>query len=308
MLENFEQNMLKNYYGLAPVNVRGKNNLNNLYQKRYLLNKLYSKFKFTLPEDFELNAFRFILLYGGTIGIFKKDDPFFAHWFTEEWSIYYQPYKVASQVIAGDINLVNKYNLKNQIVDKDCVLIKCFDDFHGFADIINDYAETLSSYDKTIKVALMNARVNLAAFAKDKKQAEEIRTGYAAATEGEPLIIFDKDLEPEDREKLLVPLTNHDTTGMLDKLLTTRRAVVNNFLTEIGIENANINKKERLNTDEVNANNEEVVAIINVVYENIKKGFDKANELFGLNMSVELVEAEEEDETLPFEEEVESYV
>ena len=308
MLENFEQNMLKNYYGLAPVNVRGKNNWNNLYQKRYLLNKLYAKFKFKLPEDFELNAFRFILLYAGTIGIFKKDQPFFAHWFTEEWNIYYNPYKVSSQVIAGDASLVNKYHLKGQVVDKDCVILKCFDDFHGFADIMNDYAETLASYDKAIKVALMNSNVNLASFAKDKKQAEEIRTAYASATEGEPLIIFDKGLEPEDKEKLLVPLTNHDTTALLDKLLTTRRMVVNNFLTEIGIENANINKKERLNTDEVNANNEEVTAIINVVYENIKKGFDKANELFGLNMSVELVEPEPEEEPLPFEEEVDDNV
>ena len=136
----------------------------------------------------------------------------------------------------------------------------------------------------------MNANVNLVSFAKDRKQAEEIRTAYACATEGEPLVIMDKGFEPDETQKILQPFTNHDIAGIIDKLLTSRRAVVNNFLTEIGIANANINKKERLNSDEVNANDEEVTAIVSVIMDNLQAGFDKANELFNLNMEVKLRE------------------
>lgn len=294
MYIDYEQNMYRMYNGLQPVEVKGRFNLNNLYQKRYLLNKIYSKFDFKLPEDFDLNTFRFLLFGFGSLAIFKKKDlTFFSGYSIESYNIYYNPYKISSRPITQDNKPIVEVDLKNQIVGKDAIIIKAFDDYLGFFDILNDYAETLACFDKAIKVALMNANVNLVSFAKDRKQAEEIKTAYACATEGQPLVIMDKGLEPDEADKILQPFTNHDIAGIIDKLLTSRRAVVNNFLTEIGIANANINKKERLNSDEVNANDEEVTAIISVIFENIKSGIDKANELFGLNMEVKLRESED---------------
>ena len=66
-----------------------------------------------------------------------------------------------------------------------------------------------------------------------------------------------------------------------DKLEDLRRALVNDFLTEIGINNANLSKRERLNSDEVNANNEEVLALSLVALENMNDGFKRLNELMG---------------------------
>ena len=63
---------------------------------------------------------------------------------------------------------------------------------------------------------------------------------------------------------------------------------MNNFLTEIGIKNANISKKERLNTEEVEANDEEVSAIITVCFENIKQGFETVKEKTGIELSIDL--------------------
>lgn len=295
MYIDYEHNMYRMYNGLHPTEVKGRFNANNLYQKRYLLNKIYSKFDFKLPEEFDLNTFRFLLFGFGSLAIFKKNDlTFFSGYSIESYNIYYNPYKISSRPITQDNKPIIEVDCKNQIVGKDAVIIKAFDDYLGFFDILNDYAETLASFDKAIKVALMNANVNLVSFAKDRKQAEEIRTAYACATEGEPLVIMDKGFEPDETQKILQPFTNHDIAGIIDKLLTSRRAVVNNFLTEIGIANANINKKERLNSDEVNANDEEVTAIISVIFDNIKSCFEKANKLFNLNMSVELRESEDD--------------
>ena len=297
---NFFKNNLATYNGLHPDMVKGKFNFNNLYQKRYLLNKIYSKFNFDFGDlkEFEKNknTFRFHLFALGSVGLFNNKDIYFSRYSIKEWNMYYNPYKLDSHLIGGDNRLRMKYEVKNAIVNKDCVIVKSFDDYLGFSDILNDYAETLASFDKAIKVALLNANVNLYSFAKDRKQAEEIKNAYAMATQGEPLVILDKGLEPDEREKLLTPLTNHDTTALIDRLLTSRRMVVNNFLTEIGINNANLSKKERLNSDEVNANDEEIVAVANVVLDNIKQGFDTANKIFGTNLSVELNEEDTEED------------
>lgn len=51
---------------------------------------------------------------------------------------------------------------------------------------------------------------------------------------------------------------NVKNTYIGNDLLLTKRSIMNEFLTEIGINNANTDKRERLNSDEVNANNSEV--------------------------------------------------
>lgn len=56
---------------------------------------------------------------------------------------------------------------------------------------------------------------------------------------------------------------------------------MNDFLTEVGINNANLAKRERLNSDEVNANNEEVMALASVALENMQSGCKRLNELAG---------------------------
>ena len=70
---NFYKQNLTEYNGLHPTMVKGKFNFNNLYQKRYLLNKIYSKFKFNFGdlESFEKNknAFRFHLFALGSSGL-----------------------------------------------------------------------------------------------------------------------------------------------------------------------------------------------------------------------------------------------
>ena len=286
---NYEQDMIARFNGLHPTEILGQSNANNFYQKRYLLNKIYSKFNIDFGpglEDFDLNTFRFILFNFGTLGIFKKDNYiYYSLYGVEKWNIYRNPARVRSQLLFDDVTA--ELQLYNQEVNKDCIIIKAFDDYRGFYDLLNDYSETLATFDKAIKQALLNGNIPLMAYAKDKKQAEEIRTAYALATQGTPLVILDKELDPETKD-LLQPISNHDTTGIIDKLLTSRRMVVNNFLTEIGINNANLNKKERLVTNEVEANDEEVISVINNVYLNIKEGFEKTNEIFGTNMSITL--------------------
>ena len=60
------------------------------------------------------------------------------------------------------------------------------------------------------------------------------------------------------------------------------------FLTEIGVNNANTDKKERLTDNEVEANDSEIQLNGGYWLENIKEGIKKTNQMFGLNISVDL--------------------
>jgi hypothetical protein len=67
-----------------------------------------------------------------------------------------------------------------------------------------------------------------------------------------------------------------------------RHDVTNEILTFLGINNANTDKRERLVTDEVNANNEVIMENIDYMYVERQKAVKKINEMFGLNVSVKI--------------------
>jgi hypothetical protein len=59
------------------------------------------------------------------------------------------------------------------------------------------------------------------------------------------------------------------------------------FDTEIGIPNANTDKRERLVTDEVNSNNAETASKAELWLDELKTGCEKANKMFDLKLSVD---------------------
>lgn len=287
---SYADRMSQAYNGLHPIEASGITNFNQYYQSRYLYNKIYSKFDFKIPKEWDINTFRFWLFRWGSLGIFDDNgEAIYSPYTVESLNRYLNPYECRAYSYSDDLQ---EYDDIKGINGKTCVIMKCFDDYLGWEDLVRDTAESLADIDKAIKVATMNANVNLVAFAENKKEAEEIKLAYASATEGQPLVVtsnkFTKMFNQTGNNTLLSPFTNHDTVSSLDKLLVARRTIVNNFLTDIGIKNANISKKERLNEQEVEANDEEVSAVITICYENLKKGFEKANEIFNLNLSVDL--------------------
>ena len=60
------------------------------------------------------------------------------------------------------------------------------------------------------------------------------------------------------------------------------------FLTEIGVNNANTDKRERLTDNEVEANDSEIQFNASFWLENIREGIEKENKMFGLNITVDL--------------------
>jgi len=287
---DYEERMYQCYNSLQPQSVKGQNNVEARFHRRYLYNKIESCLDFDFKSlNWDLNAFRFLLLRFGSVCIFNhpKYGWVFGCWSPRTQHIYFNPSTWTFQFI--------NYSAVNDGVeligdDTNSVIVKMFDDFLGFDDLVASYSVKLALLDRLIETASMNANVNLVAYAKSKKEAETIKTAYSQATKGEPLVLINRNIKDKlsENEHLLEPFTNHDTALSMDRLLTSRRTILNSFLTEIGIKNANFQKKERLITDEVNSNNEEVSSNITIAYDNIKKGFDKFNALSGIGITVDL--------------------
>lgn len=277
----FHQQELINYFNLQPSEVKGRANTDVELHKRYLYSKVYSTLKFKLPENWAMNYFRFWLFrYGSIAVIYTKEFGWIAQPYSvEELNLYYNPKRIIvyNQFIKSP---------KKGVIGINSGIIRLMDDFFGLDDIITKYAVMLSQIDRSINVNLMNCNVTSLFEAESKKQADELKEVYGEATSGKPFVVVNNNVMKGKQITTLLP--NVGNNYIVDKLLTARRTIINAFLTDIGIRNANYEKKERLNSAEVDENNDETKAIITVIFETVKKCMDDINKISNLGLDVTL--------------------
>lgn len=280
---NYFSQACADYFNLQPSAVKGRANSATEYHRRYLYNLIYSVFEFDLPKDWALNYFRFWLFHFGSLAAI----------YTKEFGWIPSPYgveKINHQYQPAVINVTNPFlkGSKTGVVGINCEIIRLLDDYYGLDDLVTEYAQKLAQVDKAININLMNCNVSKAFPAKSKKDAEDVKEAYGRATEGEPLILINKDVLNGDDKRLVNLFGDVKSDYIVGDLLQAKRTIINEFLTKIGIKNANYDKRERLNADEVNQNNDETSSIVSVMLENLQACFEKLNAISGLNCSVKL--------------------
>lgn len=266
-------------FQLEPREVRGQFTTATDYYKWILYNKIYSCYKFSLPKHWSLRWFRWWLFQYGSIAVAYSKE---FGWICQPYSItdldyQYQPLKI----------LIYNALIEEKIectVGVDCNIITCFDNYCGFEPIVRRYAELLAQTEKDVNINLMNSNVNSFFEAESNKEATEIKTAYEEATSGKPFTIIKKNLIGQEKKSLFPDVKKN---FIATDLMELRRAIISAFLTEIGIPNVSVQKKERLTQGEYQENNDETKAIATVVYENIKEGFDVMNGIADLGLAVE---------------------
>ena len=167
----------------------------------------------------------------------------------------------------------------------DCALVKLQYDFMGAMPIINRYAALLALCDNSISVNLRNSKVAFIGFVSSKQQAATVEKMYSDIDRGKPAVYVKRGdgITSED-----IYYNHVKETYIANDVQLLKQSIKNDILTEVGLNNANTDKRERLIVDEVNANNDEVQANVQHWLDNIREGLRRANSLFGLDLSVKL--------------------
>lgn len=277
-IENvMKDDMLREYFSLNPKKV-DPNSTTFLYYVDTLFRKAMSIYEFKgMPDTWDYDYFLSVLLSQGYITV--TDTPLGVlplRCGVSGINVFNHPTTV---IIANPVigNL-------ERTIDEDCTLIKISYDYRGILSTVYKYAEMLASCDSSITVNLMNSKVTFIGLVENKQHAQSMKAMYDMITRGEPAV-FVKGSQINNDTILYNHVKENFVAGEIQIL---KRKIMSEFLTEIGVNNANTDKRERLTDNEVEANDSEIQLNAGYWLDNIKEGLEKTNKMFGLDLSVEL--------------------
>lgn len=269
---------LREYFSLNPKKV-DPNSTTYFYYMDMLFRKAMSIYEFDgIPEKWDYDYFLSVLISHGFIcvtdtalGVIPLKCGL------SGINVYNHP---TTAIIANPV----LGNLERTI-DDDCTLIKISHTYRSdIMPICNRYATLLAECDSSISVNLMNSKVAFIGLCSSKQVAESMKLMYDKISKGEPAVFVKGDQINGDNI-----LYNHVKENFIaGDVQILKRKLMSEFLTEIGVNNANTDKRERLTDNEVEANDSEIQLNAGYWLDNIKEGIDQTNKMFGLNLSVKL--------------------
>ena len=158
------------------------------------------------------------------------------------------------------------------------------------ADIVMSFAARLANTER-ITDTNMNAQKTPVLLVGEEKSILTLKNIYKKYQGNEPVIFGDKNFISDNPIRAISTLAPF----IVDKMDIHKQNVWNEALTFLGIKNANTDKRERLITAEVDANDEQINSNLEVMLEARNRACKDINKMFGLNISVR-VRGGEEDE------------
>lgn len=270
-------------WAASPSTVHCKNTGLSNYFKRYLLQKAMSLFKWELPESWSDNYFLYVLYCWGYLAVINTDKfgviPQACT--LQGYNVFYQPTHalVSNPLLRG---------ILQPAIDKQCTIIRLQPDYGGIMDIVSYYADMLALCAESVGMNLMNTHLSYVFSAQNKTAAESFKKLADRISSGEVAVVIDKNLYKDDGSKAWEAFEqNLKHVYIASDVLSDMRKIEAMFDTDIGIPNANTDKRERLITDEVNANNIETVSKCSMWLDELQKSIAKTNNMFNLNISVD---------------------
>jgi hypothetical protein len=149
-------------------------------------------------------------------------------------------------------------------------------------DVVEMYSMKIAKFDRTIEITGDNMRQPKVIKAKESQRLTWSNINRQHE-EGQGVIMAAETLNLEDIEVLDLGVPS----GYLSDLQTARTRLWNECMGLLGINHANQDKKERLVSSEVGANDEQVDAMKNVALNERQAAAKRINDMFGLNVSVD---------------------
>jgi hypothetical protein len=268
----------------SPSTVHTKNTELQRFFARYLLQKAMSVFKWDLPETWDRDYFLYVLYGIGYIAVLNTDKygviP--QQCGLDGYNIFYQPKRalVTNPLLKG---------LRSLDIGTQCTLIKLQPDYGSVMDLVGFYADMMALTAETAGVNLVNSRLSYVFFGKNKNTAESQKKLFDRVASGEPATFVDTALyDVQSGNPSWIPFQQNVGQNYIagDALADLRKWEMM-FDTDVGIPNANTDKKERLISDEVNANNVEVTSKADLWLDQLQKSFAQTSKMFGIKLGVE---------------------
>lgn len=270
---------------MNPSTIHASNTALSGFFARYLMLRVLSRYEFNLPEDWDPDYFRYCLFTLGFVGVMNTDrfGVICQHGTVSGYNVYYRP----TRLMVTNPALRKTYDL---VINEDCSIIKLSPDWRGCWDVVQLYADQMAICMEAFGVNTINSKFAFVFAAENKTMAETMKKTFDQIAGGQPAaFVDDKQLFDDDGNPRWELFTNNLKQNYVgNELLQSLTTIENKFNTFIGFNNTSYEKKERLVTDEVNANNDEVKSLCTLWLETMNKDMQKANELFGLNLSVKL--------------------
>lgn len=279
ILNEYSFEAINLYNGTRSPSGEVKYDLTTAYFWRSLYQRALSNFTFNLPESWNKGYFKNILFGLGYIGIVKTAQfgiiPQLCT--LTGYGLYLQPTTV---LVAQPL-----VNFEGTI-GENCEVIKLSPDYSGILDIIDHYADKLSTCWTSVNVSLINSRAGLIALPKNKNASEAIKYIAERLSAGETLVCGDKILKEdiEGNDPIVTYFSDPAKNYITDKLLSDFTTILNSFDREIGIPVID-EKKERRIQSEVSAIISDSGTRIDTWKESLDDSIKRVNDLFGLNIS-----------------------
>jgi len=221
------------------------------YFSRCLYQRAMSTLTYELPEEINPYYFKWVLWHFGFITVFKsyKFGPAALFGTPKGRDLYYWP----KQMLISNPALGSKALTLN--VGDTCEILQLKGDFSGIEPIVSYTADQLAICMETWATQCKKSIAADFYGVETKAQAESMKKATDLAQSGEMDVFIDKDLFRDDGT-LNVASFNRQGVYFGDKLLDDFISILHQFDETLGIANFNTQKRERLNTQEVNMGNE----------------------------------------------------
>lgn len=262
----------------VPSTVKLKDNSAFDYYTKYFLQRAMSVYQFTLPEHWDKSFFQYVLFCNGFVSVF--DTEFYGvipmNATLQGYNVFYQP---RSTIISNPL----LPNIGELDIGRECEVIKLMPDYSGIMDIVSHYAAQAALLYELTNQNTCEARLAHIFASDDKSAAKTFKEAMDQIFSGEQCVaVGEKKLfDGEGKPKWQLFENNLAANFIAPQIVNLMNTIECQFDTEIGIPNANTDKRERLITDEVNANNVETYTKASLWFENIKEGMAKVQKHYG---------------------------
>lgn len=259
--------------------------LNFLFSRfrKKLMNTAASVFNWDgLPPSFDETYLNTMLIENGVLGIIQKNGALYTVRGNVggEINAYYKPtqYIYANPILGSGEPIIGKDVAVIYLTTEDA---NPFTQYGGLSMLIDSTAMLLADNVLSLNVSQKNSRLMLIADADTEATANSAENVLKAMYNGEPYKTVRKKLADTFNVN---PLTSVRTAETMKQLIENHQYILAQFMQELGI-NANYNmKRERLISSEVELNTDCLDTLIDDIEENVNRGVDMCNSLFGTNI------------------------